>query len=160
MESDEEGGKRTKTVGAAEVLPEIAVNLSAAVLVWLFGVLVFLPMAIKIDPKGLSLICSLVILLAFSFFLIRGIRGLGKVLDAASYVLTHEFLRWRRMEEGLTERMERMNTRFRVTLHVATIIIVYLFYLPLLLTIHPAINGIALILTILGILWTLLKKKT
>jgi len=147
-----------KAATAEEPLPEITINLSAATLTWLFGVLVFLPIAVRIDPVGLPILISLIILSAFSFFLIKGSKGLRNVLDAASDVLAYEWMRRRKTkkEKALKERAKR---RIKVALHVATLVIVYLLYSPLLATIHPAINGIAIVITILGILLTVLKKE-
>ncbi len=153
-------GRRSHSKQSASVkeyLPEIAVNLSTAALTWLFGVLVFLPIAARIDPVGLPMLISLIILSAFSLFLIKGSKGLGNVLNAASDVLAYE---WTRRRKGSKEKnlMEKTKMRIKVALRSATIVIIYLLYSPLLVTIHPAINGIAVIITIMGILWTLLKK--
>lgn len=161
MGNAEAAKARTKEAATSkEHIPEMAVNLSVAGLIWLFGVLVFLPMAVRIDPAGLPVLISLIILSFFSFFLIKGLQGLGKVLDMASGVLAYEWTRRRKgkKEKNLKERTER---RIKVALQVATIVIVYLLYSPLLATIHPSINGIAIILSILGILgiiFTLLEK--
>jgi len=135
--------KRDLVVG--KILPEIAVNLSAALLIWLFGVLVFIPIALGIDPAGLLLPCSLIILLGFSFFLFRGSRGLRDVLDAASEVLAYKWARRRR------SRLEDVERKVRAALYSATILIFYLLYSPLLAGIHPSINGVAVILVILGV---------
>lgn len=140
---------------AEEFIPDIAVNLSTAALIWLFGVLVFLPMAVKIDPEGLPILISLITFCAFSLFLIRGLRGLGRVLDAASDVLAYE---WTRRRETKKE-TDLTKGRMRLALKVGIVIIIYLLYSPLLLALHPSINGIAIILSILGIVWILLKKN-
>jgi len=141
--------KRDLVVG--KILPEIAVNLSAALLIWLFGVLVFIPIALGIDPAGLLLPCSLIILLGFSFFLFRGSRGLRDVLDAASEVLAYKWARRRR------SRLEEVERKVRAALYSATILIFYLLYSPLLAGIHPSINGVAVILVILGVLSILFR---
>ena len=141
---------------AHENLPEIVVNLSASALIWLFGVLVFLPMAKEIDPKGLSILISLIILLAFSFFLFKCSRDAGKVLEATSDILTDEWIQRRNVEEQNLKK--RTKKRIKVALKASTIVLIYLFYSPLLATIHPSINGIGIIITILGILWIVLKK--
>lgn len=136
----------------SKILPEIAVNLSAALLIWLFGVLVFIPIALGIDPARLLLPCSLIILLGFSFFLFRGLRGLRDVLDAASEVLAYKWARRRRRS-----RLEEVERKVRAALYSATILIFYLLYSPLLAGIHPSINGVAVILVILGVLSILFR---
>ncbi|OYT44970.1 hypothetical protein CW711_05265 [Candidatus Bathyarchaeota archaeon] len=142
--------KRDLVVG--KTLPEIAVNLSAALLIWLFGVLVFIPIALGIDPAGLLLPCSLIILLGFSFFLFKASRGLRDVLDAASEVLAYKWVRRRRRS-----RLEEVERKVRAALYSATIVIFYLLYSPLLAGIHPSINGVTAILIILGVLSILFR---
>lgn len=156
MEDSDSGVKPSRAGRGRESLSDSAVNLSAAALTWLFGVLVFLPMARRIDPRGLTLFLSLIIFSAFTLFLIKGLKGLGAALDAASMVLSHEWSKRRELEE---EQLVKMRERFKVALRVAALIILYLLYSPLLLTIHPAINGIALIITLLGIIWILARKE-
>jgi len=146
-----------KAATAEEHLPEITINLSAATLIWLFGVLVFLPVAVRIDPVGLPMLISLMILSAFSLFLIKGSKGLGNVLDAASDVLAYEYVRRRkgRKEKNL---MDKTKIRIKVALRAATLVIICLLYSPLLVIVHPSINGIAVVITLMGIVLTILKK--
>jgi len=157
MGNKDSGTHHKQAATTREPFPEIAVNLSVAALIWLFGVLVFIPMAVRIDSAGLPVLISLIILSSFSFFFLKGFKGLGSVLGSVSTVLAYEWTRRRKgkKEKNLTERTKR---RFKVALHVATIIIVYLVYSPLLAMMHPSINGIAIILSILGIIFTILKK--
>lgn len=157
MENRERRARSKQAKMAREHLPEAAVNLSAAALIWLFGVLVFLPTAERIDTAGLPAIVSLIILFSFSFFLIRGSKGLGVFLDAASDLLAYEWTRRRKKKRAKTLE-EKTKRGVKATLYGVAIIIVYLLYSPLLVTLHPAINGIAIIVTIFGILWILLQK--
>jgi hypothetical protein len=138
-----------------EDLPRNIVYLCASVLIWIFGVLVFLPLAEEIDPEGLSILVALLIFSAFSLFLIKGFGGLGQALDVASSILAEKY---RRRSGGGVEGVEETRKRMRIALEVGTLAIVYLLYSPLLSRFHPSINGVALIVTVLGVLWTLRKR--
>jgi hypothetical protein len=129
------------------------VYVSTAALVWLFGVLVFLPLAEHTDQDRLSIIVSLIIFLAFSVFLVRGLKGFSSLLDAASKRIVRELA-----QKGKLERTEIKEKRVRTVLEAASLLVVYLLYSPLLLSFHPSLNGIAIILTLLAILWTLAKR--
>ena len=130
------------------------VCLSTAALVWLFGVLVFLPLAVDIDPEGLPRLISLIVFVAFSVFLLRGLRGVPSLLDAASKELTGELA-----QRGKLDKADRRDKRVRIALEAASIIVVYLLYSPFLSSFHPSINGIAIILTVLAILWTGIERR-
>lgn len=156
-DAGEDRTRRERNSIAEEILPESAVNLSVAMLVWLFGVLIFLPLASEVDPSGLLLLCDLIILLTFSTFLFRGSRGLKEMLDIASRVLAYKWIKMRGVKESRTKCVER---KVKATLYSATIVIVYLLYSPLLVGIHPSVNGIAIILAMLGVLSILLRELT
>jgi len=137
-----------------ENLPENIVNLLTAALIWLFGVLVFLPMARRVDPKGLSILCGIIIFAAFTVFLVRGLTGFGETIRRLSEPLAQEWKKRKKETEDKIETRERINT----LLQMATIIIVYLLYFPILRTMHPSINGLTLIITVLTMLFTLIKR--
>ena len=135
-------------------LPDNILNLLTAALIWLFGVLVFLPMARRVDPTGLSLLCSSIIFAAFTVFLVRGLTGFGETIRRLSESLVQEWTKRKKETEDKIKTRERINT----LLQMAMIIIVYLLYFPILRTIHPSINGLILIITILMLLFTLRKR--
>ncbi len=135
-----------------EQLPDTMVYLSASALIWLFGVLVFLPLAEEIDREGLSLLVALFIFSACSLFLIKGARGLGQALEVATRIITEKYTQARGVRS-----LKKTRKRMKVALEAGAIAIFYLIYSPLLSRFHPAINGVALIITGLGIFWTLLK---
>ncbi|MCK4320159.1 hypothetical protein KAW11_00945, partial [Candidatus Bathyarchaeota archaeon] len=58
-----------------EHLPNTFTNFSTAVLIWLFGVLVYLPLAHRIESIEVPLICGLTVLIGFSVFVFRGFDG-------------------------------------------------------------------------------------
>jgi hypothetical protein len=127
---------------------------STAALIWLFGVLVFLPLAEDVDPNQLPIFVSLIVLVSFTIFLVRGLRDILNVINIASKNLTSEICHIKKLEK--TEKLEK---RIRVTLEAASILIVYLLYSPFLSSFHPSLNGIAIILTLMAIIWTLAKRR-
>jgi hypothetical protein len=145
---------RDKLISSArEYLPGTLLNLFTALLIWLFGVLVFLPFAYSISPIGLPLACSLIILTGFSIFIFRSFVGLRPLLDSTSDFMAYVYRRRRKVKVNV----ESLETAGRYVSYVTTAIILYLLYSPFLVAIHPALNGLVLIPVILWIFWTLFK---
>lgn len=138
-----------------ENMSKMAINLSTAGLIWLFGVLVFLPIAETIDPVELPRLFSLVILASFTVFLIKGLEGVRNTLDVVIEVLTQEYSSIRGVEEGSIEAIRRRINKGAI---IAVLVIIYLFYSPLLTILHRSINGIAIIITLFGIVWALVRR--
>lgn len=136
-----------------EHLPDTLINLFVALLIWLFGILVFLPAAYSISPRGLTLLCSLIILVGFSIFIFRSFDGLQPLLNSTSDFLAYVYIRRRNAKV----QVERLKTASRSISYVITALILYLLYSPFLVAIHPALNGLVLIPIILWIFWTLFK---
>jgi len=116
-------------------------------LIWLFGVLVFLPLADEIDPRGLSVLVSLVVFSAFTVFLAKSLKGLRMVLDVAST----------RLWDGLGKKRGMNQKDTRKLLRATILVAIYLLYSPLLARFHSSINGIVIIITLLGVFWTILR---
>jgi len=127
-----------------EALQDGAVNLSAAMLIWLFGISTFMPMAEAVDPEGLTKLCSLIITSAFTLFLVRGFRGLLQALDIISNLLVRFFVErgWFLGDEAL------LKLRVRSALQILSAIILFLLYSPLLSALHPSLNGLVAILVV------------
>lgn len=138
-------------------ISETFVNLFTALLIWLFGVLVFLPLATDVDPRRLPLLCSLIILSAFSVFIIRGIKGLGIILDFTSEILTEKLFE-KRGKKKRKDQINNIKRKTNILLYSIFILLVYLFYSPFLSKIHPAMNGLAIILTLFCIFGVFLIK--
>jgi len=145
---------RDKLISTArEHLPSTLINLSAAVLIWLFGALVFLPAAYMIAPRGLPLACSLILLIGFSVFIFKAFSGLRLLLEATSDVLAYEYIRRRKTKIPI----ERLKTVVRCIIYVVATLILYALYSPFLAAIHPSLSGLVLITIVLWIFWTLFK---
>lgn len=139
-----------------EHLPDTLINLSAAVLVWLFGALAFLPAASRIAPEVLPLACALILLIGFSIFVFRAFGGLRVLLGAASNVLAYEYVRRRRTKTPV----ERLKSVVRCIVYVAAVLILYALYSPFLATIHPSLASLVLIPIVLWVFLMLLRALT
>jgi phosphatidylserine synthase len=131
------------------------VNFSTAALIWLFGVLVFLPLAEGINSGGLPILISLVVFVAFTVFLVKGLKNFSDLLDTVSDIIVKELVHRKKID-----RTKKTRRRINIALKVASLTIIYLLYSPMLLRIHPSINGIGIIVTLLGIVVVLLKRTS
>jgi hypothetical protein len=138
-------------------LPEVLVYIFVAVLIWLFGTLVFLPAANQILPWRIPLATSLIILVAFTIFIVKAYNsGLVPLLESTSNVLAYEYKNWKKSKTSI----DKLQPAVLNSLYVSTILAIYLLYSPLLTTIHPALNGLMFIPIILWIMWTIFKTLT
>jgi len=140
------------TAALKEYLPTASSNLLAALLIWLFGVLVFIPAAKQILPQRIPLATSLIVLIGFTFFVIRTINsGLKSMLKSIADVFSINYKNWRKSEISIT----KLQIAFKHMIYIATTLFIYLLYSPFLTTINPALNGLVLIPIILWMLWTI-----
>jgi hypothetical protein len=135
-------------------LSKVLISLFTAFLIWLFGILVFIPFAQQILPQRIPLAISLTIFVAFSFFIKKSYdNGLLKLLDSTSDVLAYEYKNWKKSETSI----QKLKPIIHNIVYVLTVILLYLLYSPLLTIIHPALNGLVMIPIILWIMWTIIK---
>ena len=134
-----------KSVGAKTVH-----NFLAAFLIWLFGNLVFTPLASSLNWQTKSL-CSLIFFIAFTILILRTIPGLKRLIDAFSIFPARKYSTKKRLS------YENSIVLFRHTLYIISSIILYLLYFPFLTNFHPSISGIVLILVLIWIFFLLVK---
>jgi hypothetical protein len=145
---------RDKLISTArEHLPTTLINLSTAVLIWLFGALVFLPAAYRIEPRRLPFACSLILLTGFSIFVFKAYGGLQLLLESTSDVLAYDYIRRKKAKIAI----ERLKTVVRCLIYVVVSLILYALYSPFLAAIHPSLSGLVLIIIVLWIFWMLFK---
>jgi hypothetical protein len=125
-------------------------NFLAALLVWLFGVLVFIPIASSINWQT-RLLCSLIVFVAFTVFMYRATLGFKKLIDAFSFFPARKY--------GLKRGIDRENslTLFRYALYIIFTLIVYALYFPFLTSFHFAISGIVFIVILIWIFFLALR---
>lgn len=116
--------------------------LLGALFLWLFGVLVFIPLARSISWHT-EMAVSLIVLLAFSGMLYRALPGAKALVDAFSSVPA------RKMAERRGIGIEDAGMLIRYLLYLASGALAYLMYLPFMLGFHGALAGIVLIVLLM-----------
>ncbi|MEJ2240543.1 MAG: hypothetical protein P8Y18_00140 [Candidatus Bathyarchaeota archaeon] len=147
--------KEKLVIQSKKHLPEVLVNLFVALLIWLFGVLVFLPTAIEIFPQLVPLAIDLIVLIAFTLFISRAFdSGFLVLLNSMANVLAYNYKKWKKTETSI----DKLQEIVRNITYIVVMLVFYFFYSVLLQIIHPALNGLMLILIILWIFLIVLKS--
>jgi len=133
--------------------PSISGYLLAALLIWLFSVFVFLPLARSVRPAARSLV-SLIVYLVLMGFVLRALWGARRIVDAAVVFPTRRFYRKRKTEPEATYFL------FKHTCYLMIALLVYLLSLPFLLSFHASIAGLALIALLLWVMYVILRAFT
>jgi len=113
-------------------LPKIAVGIAIAFLIWLFGVLIFLPLANMLgDPFvfgliGLGSLISAIILIALVIVIFGIFREVLDITDALAGYAAAAYSR----KETSDEKVERYRRAFRGIAYVLLAVIAFLFFLP------------------------------
>lgn len=157
MTEEEKEARRILADVVKENLPGTFTKLSIAILVWLFGTLVFLPAAHRIDPTRTPLICGLIVLIGFSIFLFGAVGGLRRLLDATSSFLAGEY---RKSRQKPMFSLQQSKVGINCILYVVVTIIIYALYWPLLRALHTSLAGLVFILVFLWISWTIFRTIT
>lgn len=125
-------------------------NFLAALLVWLFGVLVFIPIANSLNQQT-GLTCSLIVFMTFTIFMYRTIIGFKRLIDAFSFFPARKYS----LKLGIDH--ENGLTLFKYTFYIIFTLIVYALYFPFLTSFHFAISGIVLIIILIWIFFLALR---
>ena len=129
---------------------EMLTSMLAALLVWLFGVLVFIPLAESLNWQTRVLV-SVLFFFAFSVLIIKTLPGLKRLIDVSAYLLARKY--------SVIKGLHRENALaiFKHLLCIIYSLAFYGLYFPFLTSFHPAVNGIALIAVLILIFLLLLK---
>ena len=150
----EEGKVQTELIYAVkEHLPDTLEKISGALLIWLFGVLVFLPAASHIGAVEISLAIALILLIAFSVLIFTALSGIRLTLPVVLEVLTRKYINWKKPKTPV----EQIKERIQSIVYVLVVLIVYALYSPLLGAIHPSLTGLTFIPIVLWIFLVVLK---
>lgn len=125
-------------------------NFLAALLVWLFGVLVFMPIASSLNWQT-GLLCSLIVFVTFTTFMYRATLGFKRLIDAFSFFPARKY----GLKRGIDQ--EEALTLFRYAFYIIFTLIVYALYFPFLTSFHFAISGIVLIVILIWIFFLALR---
>lgn len=125
-------------------------NFLTAIIIWLFGILVFIPLANSLNWQT-GLLCSLVVFTAFTIFMFRAVLGFKKLIDAFSFFPARKY----GSKRGINQ--EDALTLFKYVFYVIFVLIVYALYFPFLTSFHFAISGIVLIVILIWIFFLALR---
>ncbi|HDP97544.1 MAG TPA: hypothetical protein ENN25_07660 [Euryarchaeota archaeon] len=125
-------------------------DLIFAIVIWLFAVLVFIPLA-KSVGREIEIIVSLIFFLIITITIIRAAPGIKNLLDTFSVFPARKYSKKHEID------YKDSLILFRNIIYIFTSAIAYLFYLPFLLSFHSALAGIVLIMIIFFIFICLLK---
>lgn len=146
--------KKQKLTDLAQTLknqaPAALTYLLGALLVWLFGVLVFLPLANSMNRQT-EILCSLIVFISFTAFMCKAASGCKKLIDAFSVLFARSYGKKWVIPSG-----EALAV-FKNAFYIIAGFVTYALYLPLLINFHPAIAGIVLILVVIWSFFLLLR---
>jgi hypothetical protein len=119
-------------------------QLLSAILIWLFGILVFIPLAASIGHQT-AILVTLAFFATFTVLIVKASPGLKGILDSSSVLPARKY------GPRLGLDFERSLMLFRQLTYMMSSIVLYLLYYPFLSAFHPAINGVVLILVLIWI---------
>jgi len=131
---------------------KVIMNILAALLIWLFGNLVFVPLAASLNLET-KLLTSIIFFIAFTIPIIHALPGLKKSIDAFSILPFKKLVR-----KGFT--VEESRNILRNLMYVISGVIFYFLFSSFLVIFHPSVSGITLIFLIIWIFVVFLKVGT
>jgi hypothetical protein len=132
---------REALVGA---VPSLTLGIVAAILLWLFGNLIFIPIAQGIEWFGYPLpqILTFIILVGLAIFLLRILVDVRRAVDALAGLAACEI---GAPYDVTPEEIGHYKTALRGVLYVIIVSLAFLLFSDYLALIHPALSGVVLI---------------
>ncbi|MCW4009850.1 MAG: hypothetical protein NWF05_04435 [Candidatus Bathyarchaeota archaeon] len=127
-----------------------AQSLLSALLIWIFGVLLFLPMAAALG-SSVGLLCTVLILAGFTICISKAVGGFKKLIDAFAAIPARKYL----VKRGWIR--EDGNVVSKQVLYSIFVVILYLLYYPLLVNVNPAVSGSLLIIVVVFVFFFAVK---
>jgi hypothetical protein len=128
-------------------LPSITVGVVAAILLWLFGNLIFIPIAEGIEWFGYPLpqILTFIILVALAIFVLKILVDVRKAVDALAGIAAVEI--GAPADVTQTE-VEHYTTAMRSIFYIIIVSLAFLLFSDYLARIHPALSAVALLVIV------------
>ena len=125
-------------------LPSITVGVVAAILLWLFGNLIFMPIAEGIVWFGYPLpqILTFIILVGLAMFVLKILVDVRQAVDALAGLAAVEI---GAPTDVTTTEVEHYKTAMRGIFYIIIVSLAFLLFSDYLARIHPALSGVALI---------------
>ncbi len=125
-------------------VPAITVGVIAAILLWLFGNLIFMPIAEGIHWFGypLTQILTFIIMAGLAFFVVKILADTRRAVDALAALVACEI----GAPYDVTQKeVGHYKTALRGILYVIIVSLAFLLFADYLTRIHPALSGVVLI---------------
>lgn len=128
----------------ASALPTIVLDVSAAILIWLFGILVFVPIAEGIYFFGYPLpqILNFIIIVALAVIVLRILIDVRRMIEGIAGFAACEI---GAPYEVSTEEVEHYKTALKGIFDIIVVSLIYMLFVEFLTRIHPALSGVALL---------------
>lgn len=128
-----------------EAGPRIALSVGSAIIIWLFGVLIFVPMAegIEFMDYPVPQIISFIIIVALAIIILTVFMDVRKLTGGLAGVLAYEF--GKATGEVRYESYEHYRTALDGIIYVIIVALAFLLFSEYLARIHPAIPAVILI---------------
>ena len=158
--SAEEFGKQVYEKGVLEIrdsAPKIGINIVIAVLIWLIGNYVFIPISrgYFIEAWAVPQLINLIVLVALAVLLIMILKELRDLTDAAAGIVAYEV--GSRKGEVTKDELNNYKTAFHGILYVFVAAAAFLLIGTQLSMLHPALAAIVLIIIVIWAILTLFR---
>jgi hypothetical protein len=130
-------------------------NLVIALISYMFGVLVFLPMAKGVGMPIFEIVISSLVVIVVSSFLYMGFPFIDTIAAYVTHVLSDWWVNWKNLDES-----ESSKTYRSIHLFISFVFpfLLWWFFSPLLKAINPALSGLMLIIVLLFTLYLFLMR--
>ncbi|XRO74718.1 hypothetical protein ACO3TA_04820 [Methanocaldococcus sp. 28A] len=134
-----------------ENIPQIIIRLVIAGLIWLFGVLVFIPIADMLGNPylfgltALKPIISAIVFIALVYIFLKIVKDFGELMDGVADIIASKISG----ERTTADKLKRYRRGLRGLAYLIVAIIAYLFFLPIMAGMSPVIAGIVLIILVI-----------
>ncbi|RJS78436.1 hypothetical protein CW711_05255 [Candidatus Bathyarchaeota archaeon] len=134
----------------ASVLPKIILDVSAAILIWLFGKLVFVPIAEGIYFLGYPLpqLLNFILIVALAVIVFRMIFDVRRLIEGLAGFAACETY------DVSPEEVEHYRTALRGIFDIIVVSLIYMLFVDFLSRIHVALSGVALLAIVV---WAIYK---
>jgi len=158
--STEEFGKDVYEKAVVEIrdsAPKIGINLVVAVLVWIIGNYVFIPIShgYFVQAMAVPQLINLIVLVALAVLLVMILKELRDLTDAAAGVVAYEL--GSRKGEVTKDELNNYKTAFHGLLYVFVAAAAFLLLGNQLSLLHPALAAVVLILIVIWAIATLFR---
>jgi len=150
--SSEELGRKVyieSSSAIAEAGPKVILNIGVAILIWLFGNLVFIPISegLHLGQFAVTQVISLIILAAMAVLVLSAVVQIRALSNAAAGLIAY-YVGGRR-GEVTEEELSHYRTAVNGIVMVAVVALAFLLFSANLNIIHPALAGVSLIIVVL-----------